>query len=772
MKSLKFKAMLFALCFILIAISVLSITSYLHFQRTLEDEIHESLVQSAKDSGAYLSYFTKHYMEPLKKLVTQLEIKSMDWSRQKPVLESQVNPYYLEIAIVDTTGIAKYSDGTELDLSDRPYIQRALSGKSTFSEVLISRYTNQPVIMIALPIVNNNHVEGALIARLKIDFLSDFAALRSYNKQGNAYIISDAGSFISPPQGEIFQDFLNLDDLFKNHSDFIDFKDFIERNDHLKSGYDRFNYQGQGYLTGFSKVKDTSWTIYISLNQEEALEPLNRLTNILIIGLISTSLVSAIAAWIFIRGLTKPIESLDQLMDQGAGGNLNIRFESKSKDEIGRLGDSFNRMMDKIKTLTQYDALTGLLNQHVLESEIDKKIQDKNPKPFGLIMVAITQFSLINETYGYVTGDLLLVEISKRIKKCIGLGCEVYRYKGDEFVILCSDSEKDRIHAFSKKSLMALTQSYEINHKVIDLNINIGVYEWDMSLSHEDPLKSVAHAKNYAKELGGNQIQVFDPEMHSRILDERELESDLIKGLKEDQFYLVYQPLFSVNDHNLVEMEALIRWKHPEKGMVFPDQFIPLAEKSKTIVAMDLWVIDKVCREITKFDSSLKEVIMSINITSKTFEAPYFIDQIREIIHRYKVDPSKLQFEITERMVIESIDESIEKLNTLRAMGISIALDDFGIGYSSLSYIVRLPLDRIKIDRSFVQNMHESHEAKLIVSGIISLCKSLNLIVIAEGVELQEEFDDLKKLECDIVQGYFFSKPIELDLIKEKYFKI
>ena len=771
MKSIKFKAMLFALCFIFIAISVLSFTSYLHFQRTLENEIHKSLVQSAKDSGAYLSYFAKHYVEPLEKLVTQLEIKSMDWTRQKPVLESQVNPYYLEIAIVDLSGRAKYIDGTQLDLSDRPYIQRALSGQTTFSEVLISRYTDQPVIMVAVPIINNGDVEGALIARLKIDFLSDFSGLRNYNNHGDAYIISDAGSIISRPQGDIFKDFLNLDDLSEGHSEFVDFKKFIEENAQLESGYDRFNFQGQGYLTGFSKVEDTTWTIYISLNQEKALEPLNRLTYFLIIGLISTSLVSAIAAWIFIRGLSKPIESLDQLMSQGAAGNLNIRFETKSKDEIGRLGESFNRMMDKIKTLTQYDALTGLLNQHVLENNIYMKTQDKSPQPFGLIMIGITQFSLINETYGYVVGDLLLVEISKRIKRCIGLGCEVYRYKGDEFVILCSDSEKDRLHSFSKKSLMALTQSYEIDHKIIDLNINIGTYKWDVSLSHEDPLKSVAHAKNYAKELGGNQIQVFDPEMHSRILDERELESDLLKGLKEDQFYLVYQPLFSVKNRSVVEMEALIRWRHPEKGMVFPDQFIPLAEKSKTIVAMDLWVIDKVCRELTKFDSSLKNVIISVNITSKTFESPYFIDQIREIIQRYKVDPRALQFEITERMVIESIDESIEKLNTLRAMGISIALDDFGIGYSSLSYIVRLPLDRIKIDRSFVQNMHESQEAKLIVSSIISLCKSLNLIVIAEGVELQEEFDDLKKLECDIVQGYFFSKPIELDLIKQTYFE-
>jgi diguanylate cyclase (GGDEF)-like protein len=600
-------------------------------------------------------------------------------------------------------------------------------------------------------------VEGALIARLSIDFLSEFTSLRGYKNQGISYIISDEGSFISIPNKEEFENFIPLKDLSKQNSD-------------QPSGFDRLSYEDTSYLTGFSRVAETSWTFYISVSEKKALEPLHRLTYILVVGLMTTLIISAITAWIFIRRLTNPIESLDKLMSEGASGNLNIRFESKTNDEIGRLGESFNRMMDKIKSLTQYDALTGLLNQHVLEKEIYRAVHEPSPKPFGLIMVAITHFSLINETYGYVTGDLILVEISNRIKKSVGIDCELFRYKGDEFVILCSNSDLNRMDTYSRKSLKNLMKTYELNEKNIELNITIGLYKWDVRLGHDDPLKSLAHAKNYAKELGGNQIQVFDPDMHNRILNERKLESDLLTGLKENQFYLLYQPLFSVKNEEVVEMEALIRWKHPERGLVFPDQFITLAEKSNTIVAMDLWVIDQVCKDMKSFKSPLNEVIMSINITSKTFEAPYFIERLKEIISHYNIDPKYLQFEITERMVIENMDESIEKLKSLRSMGISIALDDFGIGYSSLSYIVRLPLDRIKIDRSFVQNMHESHEAKLIVSAIINLCKSLNLIVIAEGVELQEELDSLIKLECDIVQGYFFSKPIELDLIKETYF--
>jgi EAL domain-containing protein (putative c-di-GMP-specific phosphodiesterase class I) len=249
-----------------------------------------------------------------------------------------------------------------------------------------------------------------------------------------------------------------------------------------------------------------------------------------------------------------------------------------------------------------------------------------------------------------------------------------------------------------------------------------------------------------------------------------ELQADIIRGIKEEQFFLVYQPLFYLGNENIAEVEALIRWKHPQKGMLYPDQFIDLAEQAGTIVNIDQWVIETACKQLKLWkDKKKTPVVLSINISAKTFETNCFIPDLVEIINKYGVEPSLLQLEITERMLIKNVEESINKLNELRKMGIHVAIDDFGIGYSSLSYIVRLPIDSIKIDKSFVQNIHTSKEAKTIVSTIINLCKALKLRVIAEGIESRLELDYLKSNQCDIGQGYYFSKPVSISEIEEKH---
>ncbi|MDF2943870.1 MAG: uncharacterized protein K0S01_2728 [Herbinix sp.] len=773
MRSIKTKAMIFSLSLILIAIASLGISTYYRFKYILDSEVNKAVVRIANESADHLNNYINQFISPLISISEDERIISMDWLMQKEVISAQINPYYLNIAVVDLDGIAHYVDESILNLQDREYIQETFSGKISFSEVLISRKTNENVIMVGVPIYNEGQIKGALIARLDVDFLSDYALTRGYGKNGRAYIISEEGSFISRPHQDRYSQNFNLYDIASTDSGYDSFSNFVKSSQTQQSGYGRYVFEDKNILMGYASVAETNWKIYIGTNEEDALEGLNGLSRMIIFIMITTLIISSIAAWFFVDRFSKPIVELDRLFSKGARGDLTIRFTPNSKDEIGRVGQSFNRMMDKIKSLTQYDPLTSLLNQYVLEKDVEVLVQSETVHEFSLIMIAIDEFSFINETYGYNTGDAILCEVAKRIVYCVIDNYQVYRYKGDEFVVLCNNNISDlEVEIKAQNTLSSLKDSYQVDGKTIYININIGIFHWGEETSSEQPLKAVTHAKNYAKYLGSNQMQKFDQQIYHKLLIMNELQADIINGIRENQFFLVYQPLFYLGNEKLAEVEALIRWKHPEKGLLYPDQFIELAEQAGTILNIDYWVVETACKQLRSWiDNNKKPIIIAVNISSKSFEMKRFIPDLVDLMHRYDIAPSLLQLEITERMVIKNVEESIQKLEELRAMGIHVAIDDFGIGYSSLSYIVRLPIDSIKIDKSFVQNITTSKEAKAIVATIINLCKTLKLNVIAEGIESKVELDYLKHNQCNIGQGYYFSKPVHISEIEKNHLK-
>lgn len=771
MKSIKTKGMVFSLSLILFSIVLLGFSAYYRFRVILVNEVDKAVVRVAEESADNLSNYIDQFITPLVGLSQNEDIRSMDLERQMKVINTQINPTYLNIAVVDMKGVAYYKDGTSLNLIDRDYVKDTLLGKISFSEVIISRKTGTPVIMVGVPISENGIIKGALVARLDVDFLSGYALTRGYGDSGRAYIISSQGTFISRPEQEKSEKEYNLFDIAQNNNEYISFSEFVKESIGNQAGFGDYVSDGERILMGYASVDETNWKIYIGTYEDEVLESLGGLRRMFYSIVIVTLLVCILAAWIFISKFSKSIAELDDLFAQGAKGNLTIRFTPKSKDEIGRVGISFNRMMDKIKTLTQYDPLTALLNQYVLENDIDTLVHSNNNTDFSVIMIAIDKLSFINETYGYTSGDAILYEVARRISRRIAGNQQVYRYKGDQFVVLCQDKLSDtELEELSQNILSDLKESYIVDDKTIDINVNMGTFIRNEDTKSEEPLKAVTQAKNYAKYMGSNQIQKFNQQIYNDLMVMNELQADILRGLKENQFFLVYQPLFYLGNENIAEVEALIRWKHPQKGLLYPDQFIDIAEQAGTIVNIDQWVIETACRQLKTWkDRQKTPVILSVNISAKTFETSSFIPELVDTIKKFDINPALLQMEITERMLIKNVEESINKLNELREMGIHIAIDDFGIGYSSLSYIVRLPIDSIKIDKSFVQNIHTSKEAKTIVSTIINLCKTLKLRVIAEGIESRLELDYLKSNKCDIGQGYYFSKPVSINEIEEKH---
>ncbi|MDF2486290.1 MAG: uncharacterized protein K0R46_2458 [Herbinix sp.] len=771
MKSIKTKGMLFSLAIILIVASAIGISGYFRFKEILVSEVNNAVERVAKESASHLSNYLHQFVQPLRSLAEDEQIAGMDWSVQRQVLESQINTQYLNVAVVDKEGRAHYLDDSILDLADRGYIQDALSGKLSFSEVIISRKTQQPVIMVATPIYQDDEIRGALIARLDVDFLSDFALTRGYGENGKAYIISEEGSLISRPWKEKTEDEYNLFQLAAINHKYESFAKFVQGTGIYSVGYGKYNYEDNKILMGYALVDDTNWRIYIGTNEDEALENLAGLKRLLFIVSGVTLFGSTLVANFFVSRFSKPILELEHLFSIGAKGNLTIRFTRKSKDEIGRLGVSFNRMMDKIKTLTQYDPLTTLLNQYVLEKEVLSLEQNNDHPNFSLIMVAIDKFSYVNETYGYTTGDIILCEVARRILCCLNENYQIYRYKGDEFVVLANGLvTEEELEAKAQNILNEIKENFLVADKSIDICYSIGLFLWNESSRTEEPLKAVTHAKNYARFQGSNQIQKYDRAIYNKLAGALELQTDIVHGLRSDEFFLVFQPLFYLGNEKIAEIEALIRWKHPTKGLLYPDEFIDIAEQAGSIINIDYWVIETACKQLKKWkDTNVPPVLLSINISTKTFETRKFISDLIEFVRQYNVDPSYLQIELTERIIIKNVEESISRLQMLRDMGFRVAIDDFGIGYSSLSYIVRLPIDCIKIDKSFVQNISSSKEAKTIVSTIINLCKDLKLNVIAEGIESSLELEYLKVNECDIGQGYYFSRPVDMEVIENDH---
>ena len=771
MKSIKTKGMLFTFGLIMFAILALGITSYYRFRHILIQEVSNAISNIAQESADHIRNYIDQYVSPLVDISENEDIKSMDIKKQMGVLNSQINPSYLETAIVDTKGIATYDDGLTLDLSDRTYIKESLKGKISFSDILISRKTNSPVIMVGVPIYRDGDVVGAVIARIDANFLQSYAFISGYGEAGKAYVISDEGAFISRPTGDKHADEYNLYQIAEQDDNYTSFAEFVKQSQNQQIGIGKYVFNGQRYFMGYAAVDDINWKIYISSSEDQVLERLHGIRNTLITAMSIVIVLSIILAAIYVNQSSKPIIELDHLFAEGAKGNLTIRFTPKSNDEIGRVGLNFNRMMDKMKTLMQYDPLTTLLNHYVLEKDMEELTHGEGETDFSLIMIAIDKFSFINETYGYNIGDQILHEAAKRISCAIEKPNQAYRYKGDEFVILCNGGEKKTdIDMMAQNLLAKLKESYYYDDKTIEINVSIGTFRWNEEVQTEEPMKAVTMAKNYAKYLGSNQVQRFETQMYMQLKVMSELQADIINGIRLNQFFLVYQPLFSLETGRLAEAEALIRWRHPEKGLLYPDQFIEIAEVAGTILHIDHWVIESACKQLYLWKiSNQKPTMISVNISAKTFETKKFVPNFIDILNKYDVDPRLIQLEMTERMVIKNVEESILKLKALRKMGIRIAIDDFGIGYSSLSYIVRLPIDCVKIDKSFVQNMTTSKEAKSIVTTIINLCKTLNLNVVAEGIEDRLDLEYLRANKCDIGQGYYFSKPVEINVVEAKY---
>lgn len=438
----------------------------------------------------------------------------------------------------------------------------------------------------------------------------------------------------------------------------------------------------------------------------------------------------------------------------------------------------------QIQNLAFFDPLTNLPNRRLLIDRLETVMAQTDRRQFhaALLFLDLDHFKVLNDSYGHHVGDRLLIDVAKRIQACIRSGDTVARFGGDEFVILLTELDSQPMKAAQQAKQVAekiresLGQVYfiEIDEETdkieytISSSMGLTVFQ-DHDKSLEDLLKWSDMAMYQAKASGRNEVRLFDPEMQTQLDERASLEQDLRKAIEQQQLELYYQPQVDAK-RRILGAEALLRWQHPQRGFVPPGLFIPLAEETGLILNIGNWVLETACKQLAQWrdDPKLCLIQLAVNISAKQLRHPQFVNQIRQLVTKYKINPIMLKLELTESVLLSHREDSISKMNALRLLGIQFSMDDFGTGYSSLAYLKQLPLSQIKIDQSFIHDLVHDQMDAVMVQAIMSLGQKFNMSVIAEGVESQEQFDILRSYKCEFFQGYLFSRPIPIDLFKQK----
>jgi diguanylate cyclase (GGDEF)-like protein/PAS domain S-box-containing protein len=421
----------------------------------------------------------------------------------------------------------------------------------------------------------------------------------------------------------------------------------------------------------------------------------------------------------------------------------------------------------QLEHMAFYDTLTGLANRRLFRNRLEHVINNlsREGNNLGLILLDLDQFKNINDSLGHDAGDTLLIIIAERLQQCVRASDTVARLGGDEFaIILPHINSSFAISSIAQKILDSLKVPIILQETEVRITVSLGI-----SLAPEDSDNAESLVKNAdlalyrAKDHGRDNYQFFTKEMNTRLLDHLALIEDLRKAIDADEFHLVYQPQVSIQTGQMIGMEALIRWESPVRGLVNPLDFISVAEETGLIIPLGRWVITTACHQLQELHLAGlidNDVVMTVNLSVKQFQDEELVSFIAAKMKEFDVKPHQFEVELTESVLMENLDDAVSKLNQLQNLGVLVSIDDFGTGYSSLGYLKRLPVNILKVDRSFIKDIPHDKDDMEITSAVIAMAHNLEYTVVAEGVETKEQLDFLHSCRCDYAQGYFFSKPL------------
>ncbi|MBU6389323.1 EAL domain-containing protein [Patescibacteria group bacterium] len=456
---------------------------------------------------------------------------------------------------------------------------------------------------------------------------------------------------------------------------------------------------------------------------------------------------------------------------RGISTDLSQRFSSYAEMSMERFKGEGNS--DLLLHMAFHDSLTGLPNRILLQDRLDVSLHHAKRKmeTVAVLFLDLDRFKNVNDTLGHQAGDLILKEVAKRLIAYVREEDTVARFGGDEFVIVLSDiAELGEVEELAKKILKILAPALLINGEEVHVNASIGIATFPNDGETSDTLlKNADNALYQAKEAGRNNYKVYTPAMHLKASAKMLVENGLRKAIEHGELRLCYQPIVSLKDGRIISLEALLRWEHPLNGIIMPEEFIPLAEETGIIVQIGEWVIETAVAQAVAWRKAGFELpVISVNISPRQFSNEHFLEFLTHSLKERRVNPAIFQLELTESVAMENIAESITRLRFLKDRGFRVAIDDFGSGYSSLSYLKQLPLDFLKIDKSFTQESTGDARDETIAQAIIALGHTLHLEVCAEGIETCSEYEFFKANGCDAVQGFYICRPQPAEEIGRK----
>jgi diguanylate cyclase (GGDEF)-like protein len=487
-------------------------------------------------------------------------------------------------------------------------------------------------------------------------------------------------------------------------------------------------------------------------------------------GTVALVFVLVLIALLQARAIARPLENLVQVAGAMIRGEYR-RVGDSYNHEVHMLGRAMNHLADQLeRKLTElthqatHDSLSGLPNRkHFLQSLDDALAQ--NPGGVGVLFLDLDRFKVVNDSLGHAAGDQLIMAVTSRIQEWAAampdLGAILARLGGDEFTILLRGAIDDATVRHAAEQLAAqLALPFQLGGHELVVSSSIGMARYGAGLDRaEDLLRAADVAMYRAKAAGRGTCVMFDSAMGRRAVERLQRETELRQAIEGGELEVHYQPIIDLNTGRTRELEALVRWRHPVRGMISPAEFVPLAEETGLVVPLGRWVLETACQQLVQWHRKVPGLVLNVNLSPRQLQHPELVAEVNDLLDRYNLDPRCLTLEITEGCLMQ--DGEATQLRALAALGIRIAIDDFGTGYSSLAYLSRLPIDVLKIDRSFVSRLTDEAESEAVVQTIVALGHALDMTVTAEGIETPDQALRLRKLGCTLGQGYLFSRPVE-----------
>ncbi|NVD05749.1 EAL domain-containing protein [Vibrio sp. JPW-9-11-11] len=510
---------------------------------------------------------------------------------------------------------------------------------------------------------------------------------------------------------------------------------------------------------------------------------ISRTSRILLFDLLRNIILTTILLLFFYQKLSKPLVTLIDWVRSLQGPSKDVPPPTRYRDdELGQLAKTFHTLWQereaaevKLNQLAYYDSLTGLANRSLLLQLLGKAIDDtrSNQQSGALFYLDLDRFKTINDSLGHTIGDKLINAISMRIEAWLKTDFTAARIGGDEFALLLPNVDSDKAQELAKQLLALISNPYSIDDHQLYCTVSVGIALFPSAgITNIDVLRQADTALYRAKVAGRNKFMFYEPEMQAQVESFLEIEKGLHEALNKGQLELYYQPQVDSN-HRIIGVEALIRWNHPTKGLLPPGLFMPIAEETGQILQIGNWIIEQACYQYANWQKEgiLPESFrrLAINISPLQFSQSSFVEHIVDSLAQAGIDGHDIELEITENLLLENVDAAVEKMAELKQHQLKTSIDDFGTGYSSLRYLKHLSVDVLKIDRSFVTQLHMDESDQAIVDTIIMTAQRLNLEVIAEGVEDANELYALKQLGCEQFQGYLFDKPLPASELVERF---